>query len=694
MSNLSNGAPRFILEGIRDESIVAPVPVPEVFAQHLPHLYILGERGTLTPQLLDPSLLVSYYGKSTFDPLSKYYTMGSQFLNTIAGAGNQVMVQRVHPANALTPAYWTVGLELVEDEITDYKRDAFGVAERDAGGNFILDTTTRTGLVGRIVINSDVGSVAFGAAVKKKGLMTSSTGVQSDYYPIMDIEIPSPGAFGDNVGFSLWAPNSQSVNPLNVAVAVDQVAQLFRLRVYERPDQQSTAVLKMTKDRESEINFSFKKTVVDSATSTKYSFPLRVKDYSNDQDGYVSVPGPIGRTKVYYDSLEAALKLVMVNETSAAGNTLLHGADSFHQINFLGGVDFYGNPYYTFRVQGVVDGGISMNDVAVYYAEGGSDGTYEDAEGNPLTKTQMYNMLCREQFDNYGDLPDIEVLNDAMYPMSTYYDCGYDLETKKSLISVTGKRKDVIAYIGTYIDGGPRLTGLEQRSMAASLRTFARLYPESTLYGTGVCRVIFFMQSGLLVDDDSGTYVPHLLDHAYKRAVYAGSGDGVLKNAKAYDAAENNKVQLLKDMDLLWEPQDVRNSTWDLGLNYAQTHNRRQAYVPHVQTVYAEESSVLRDELALTICVDIEKKCQTAYRMLGVDTRRTVEQNLNELNNILTDLTKDLYDNRVDIVVNAFRTVKDQNSRVRYSCEVTASFNKGMYIGSFTVVSRNREDNA
>jgi len=80
--------------------------------------------------------------------------------------------------------------------------------------------------------------------------------------------------------------------------------------------------------------------------------------------------------------------------------------------------------------------------------------------------------------------------------------------------------------------------------------------------------------------------------------------------------------------------------------------------------------------------------------MLGVDTRRTTEQNLAELNSILTDLTKDLYDGRVDISVNAFRTTKDINSRVRYSCEVNASFNKGQYIGSFTVVSRNREDNA
>jgi len=693
MSNLSNGAPRFILEGIRDESVATPVPVPEVYAQNLPHLYILGERGPLTPELLDPSLLGTYYGASTFDPLSKYFTMGSQFVNTIGGAANAIMVQRVHPADALKPAYWTIGLELVADSITDYKRDVDGVVERDQDGNFILDTTKRPGLLGRIVINQDVGDVDFGAAVKKKGLLTSSTGVQSDYYPIMDLEIPSPGAFGNNVGFSLWAPNTLSTTPLNTAVAVDQIAQLFSLRVYERPDQQSTAVLKVTKDRQSEINFSFKKSVVDTATSTKYSFPLRIKDYANTQDGYIPVPGPVGRTKVYYDNLDAALKLIATAETAANANVLT-GSDSHHQFNFLSGVDFYGNPYYTYRVQGVADGGISMNDVAIYYAEGGSDGTYEDAEGNPISKTAMYNKLCKEQFDNYGNLKGIEVLDDARYPMSTYWDCGYDLETKKSLISVSGKRKDLIIYIGTFIDGGPRLSALEQRSMAGALRTYARLYPESTLYGTGVCRVVFFMQSGQMVDDDSDNYYPHLLDHAYKRAMYAGSGDGILKTSKAYDAAENNKVQLLTNMDLLWEQQDVRNTNWDLGLNYAQTHNRRQAYVPHVQTVYAEESSVLRDEISLAICVDIEKKCQTAYRMLGVDTRRTTEQNMNELNSILETLTKDLYDTRVDIAVNAFRTEKDAASRVRYSCDVSASFTKGMYIGSFTVVSRNREDNA
>lgn len=694
MSNLSNGAPRFILEGIRDESVRAPVPVPEAYAQHLPHLYILAERGPLTPQLLDPTLLATYYGASTFDPLSKFWTMGSAFTSTIAGTGNMVMVQRVHPADGMAPAFWTVGIELVEDEITDYKRDAMGVVERDKNGNFVLDTTKRTGLVGRLVVNRDIGDVEFGVAVKKKGLMTSSTGVQSDYFPILDIEVPSPGAFGNNVGFSLWAPNTTSATPLNVAVAVDQLAQLFALRVFERPNLQSTAVMKLTKDRESEINFSFKKTVVDTATAHKYNFALRVKDYDNAQDGYVPVPGPIGRTKVYYDNLESVLGQIYTLEKAAAGNSLLEGEGAQHQINFLGGVDFHNNPYYTYRVQGVSEGGISMNDVAIYYAEGGSDGTYQDAQGKALTKVQMYNLLCKEQFDNYGDLKDIEVLDDARYPQSTYWDCGYDLETKKSLISITGKRKDIIAYISTFIDGGDRLTAAEQRSMAGALRSYARLYPESTLYGTGVCRVIFFMQSGQLVDDDSDNYYPHLLDHAYKRSRYAGSGDGVLKNAFAYDAANNNRVQILRNMDLLWEQSEVRNTNWNLGLNYAQNVNRSQAYVPHVQTVYAEESSVLRDEIALAICVDIEKKCQQAYRMLGVDTRRTTEQNLSELNNILMDLTKDLYDGRVDISVNSFRTVKDVASRVRYSCEVSASFNKGMYIGSFTVVSRNREDNA
>lgn len=694
MSNLSNGAPRFILEGIRDDSVRAPVPVPEVYAQHLPHIYILAERGPLTPQLMDPSLLSTYYGATTFDPLSKYYTLGSRFLSTVADVGNTVLVQRVHPADALKPAYWTLGLEVVEDVITDWKRDADGVAERDNNGAFIPDTTTRTGLVGRLVINQDVGTVPFGQAQKKKGLLTSADGKQSDYYPIMDIEVPYPGAYGDNVGFSLWAPTTRSVNPLNLSVAVDQLAQLYRLKVYERPNQQTTPVLKLTADRESEINFAFKKTAIDTATTTKYGFQVRVKDYDSEQDGYIPVKGPIGQTKVYHDYLDEVLKKIHAAEAAAAGNTLLAGQDAHHQINFVDGVDFYGNPYYAYRVQGVAQGGLNLNDVAIYYAAGGSDGVYQDAQGKALSKVEMYDMLCKEQFDNYGELEGIEVLDDARYPMSTYYDCGYSLDTKKSLISITGKRKDIIVYLSTFIAGEKRYSALEQRSMAASLRTYARLFPESTLYGTGVCRVIMFMQSGQLADDDSGEYYPHLLDHAYKRARYAGVGTGTLRNAFAYDAAENNKVQLLKGLDLLWEPNQVRNTNWDLGLNYAMTSNTRQAYIPHVQTIYVEESSVLRDEIALTICVDIEKMCQQAYRLLGTDTRRTTEQTLSELNTILSNLCKDKYDNRVDIVVNSFRTLKDQNSRVRYSSEVSASFNKGMYIGSFTVVSRNREDNA
>lgn len=65
---------------------------------------------------------------------------------------------------------------------------------------------------------------------------------------------------------------------------------------------------------------------------------------------------------------------------------------------------------------------------------------------------------------------------------------------------------------------------------------------------------------------------------------------------------------------------------------------------------------------------------------------------MSRLKAILQELTRDRYDGRVDITIDAFQTRMDANSRVRYSCEVKADFNKGMYIGSFTVVSRNRDD--
>ncbi|QZA70961.1 tail sheath protein [Erwinia phage AH06] len=693
MSNISNGAPRFILNGIRDESVLAPVAVPEVFPQHLPHVYLLAERGDLKPQLIDPTLLTTLYGSSTFNHLSKFFTMGSAFANVFSQAANTLIVQRVVPADAVKPAMFTLGIELVADSIKDYERDEDGVAVKDENGAYVLTDTTTNGLLGRLVVNRDV-TRAVGAGEKKKGQLMSSTGTQSDFYPILDLEVPSPGAFGNNVGVSLWAPNSKGSDPMNVNVAVDQLSQLYRLRFYERPNTQTTAVVKLTQDRASNINFSFRKDVVDTSTDTKYGLQLRIKDYANSgDDGTTPMPGPMGNLFVYQDNLDAVLTQIYDLE-QPLNPGLAEGTNAQHQINFIGGVDFYANPYYAFRLQGTADGGVNFNDTAIYYAEGGSDGTLSgvDANGKAITPTSVYDALCKEQFDNYGDLDGIEMLDDARYPVSAYWDAGFSIDTKKSMISLLGKRKDIVVYVGTYIAGGTRLASLEQRSMAASLRSYAMLFPESSLYGTSTCRAVFFMQSGQLASEDSDDFYPHLLDHAYKRSRYCGSGDGIMKNAYAYDAAINNQVQLMKNMDALWEPNEVRNTEWGLGLNYAQTYNRRQAYVPHVQTVYDTESSVLRDEIALTICVDIEKQCQIAYRMLGTDTRRTTAQTLAELNRILENLCKDRYDNRVVISVNSFRTIADQNSRVRYSCEVSAAFNKGMYIGSFTVVSRNQED--
>lgn len=693
MSNISNGAPRFILNGIRDDSVLAPVAVPEVYPQHLPHVYLLAERGSLDPQLIDPTLLTTLYGSSTFNHLSKFFTMGSAFANIFSAAANTLIVQRVIPADAVKPALFTLGIELVADKLKDYVRDEDGNVVKDEDGNPTYEATTTDGLLGRLVINRD-SAKAVGTSEKRKGQMMSSTGVQADYYPLLELEVSTPGAYGNNVGLSLWAPTTKSTDPLNSSVAVDQLSQLYRLRFYERPNAQTTAVTKLTQDRASSINFAFRKDVVDTSTDTKYGLALRLKDYANSGDDNTSpMPGPMDGLYVYQDNLDAVLTQIFAAE-QPVNTGLLRGNGEEHQINFIGGVDFYNRPYYTFRLQGAADGGTNLNDTAIYYAEGGTDGTLSgvDANGKAITPTSVYDALCKTQFDNYGDLEGIEMLDDARYPVSAYWDAGFSLETKKSMISLLGKRKDIVVYVGTYISGGPRLSSLEQRSMGASLRSYAMLFPESTLYGTSTCRAVFFMQSGQLASEDSDDFYPHLLDHAYKRSRYAGAADGILKNAFAYDAAENNKVQLMKNMDALWEPNEVRNNEWGLGLNYAQTYNRKQAYVPHVQTVFDTEASVLRDEIALTICVDIEKMCQQAYRMLGVDTRRTTAQTLSELNRILENLCKDRYDNRVVISVNSFRTIADQNSRVRYSCEVSAAFNKGMYIGSFTVVSRNQED--
>lgn len=683
MSNISNGGPRYILNGIRDESVKAPVPVPEVFPQHVPHVYILAERGELTPTLVEDTMLTQLYGAKSFSNMSKYYTMGTAYANVFARAANMMYVQRVHPKDALKPSMFTLGIEIVQDTVADVERDVDGNVVRKPNGEIVYLATSRPGHVGRLVINRDVKR-RVGEGKKTKGELVSSEGLQSDFYPIMDLEVPTPGAYGDNVGISLWAPNTLSADPLNTAVARDQLAQLYRLRFFERRDAQTTPVVKLTAGSSAEINFSFRRDVIDRGTELKYDIKQRIKEYGNSgDDGTIPFPGPMTNCHIYSQYIEDFLKIIFDLERSQ-NDKLLDGPGQEHQMNFLGGVDFDANPYYTFRLQGVADGGVNMNDAAIYYASGGSDGEMSE---------EIFDELVREQFENYGDLPGIQMLDDAAYPVSAYYDANYSIETKKAMISLLGKRKDIMIYGSCTLPGRVRLNAEEQRSLGTSLRAFALLFPESTMFATPTCRYVAFMQSGRLAGDDSDEYMPHLLDHAYKRAKYAGSADGVLKNEFAYDAPINNEVQLLRDLDILWERDNVRNKNWSGGLNYAMTmDSRRRAYVPHVQTCYEYEASVIRDEIPVTICVDIEKQCQRAYKMLGVDGRRTNQQNLQRLTKILEDLTKDKYDSRCTIKVRTFRTVSDVNSRVRYSCEIDVWFNKAMYIGSFTVVSRNLED--
>lgn len=686
MASVSNGGPRYILNGIRDESVIAPIAVPETQPQNLPHIYIIAEKGPLEPMQLDPTLLTTYYGSKTFDQLSKYWTFGSAYLNIFTSAANNVVVQRVHPDDALKPALISIGIDVVQDVIPEYERDDDGFPIIDTDGDYITTGNTVTGYIGRLIVNRSTSHSVGQAIINQRGLLISSTGVQSTYYPLMDLEVAYPGAYGNNVGINLYAPTTKSEDQLNLTVATDQVAQLYRLAIFQREDINSTAIVQKTRaDNAAYIDFSFKKSVVSTATTYKYDFDLRIKDWASAAEGMIPMPGILGKTHVYREQLNKVLKLIYTAEQPNNRYLIAAESNAEQQINIFGGEDFYGRKYFNFHLQTVAEGGANLNDTAIYYAEEGSDGDLEDVN-------KVYDDLCKVQFDNYGSLDGIEVLDDARYPMSTYWDCGYSIETKRSLISLLGKRKDIIVYYAPWFADGTILSSAEQRSLARALRTYAQLFPESTFSGTSVCRAIAFMQSGELAGEDSDVRYPHLLDFAYRKALYMGSGDGILKTANAYDAERNNQIKLLKNMDLLWEPQDIRNTAWDLGLNYAMWFDKTKAYIPHVQTIFNAESSVLRDEMSLSICVDIEKQCQKAYRQLPVDTRRTTAQTLSRLKAILQELTRDRYDGRVDITIDAFQTRMDANSRVRYSCEVKADFNKGMYIGSFTVVSRNRDD--
>lgn len=699
MSNSISAAPHLNLQGIRDDSIRAPVQEPEQVPTHLPHVFLFAEKGPEI-SLASGTVFQTLFGSKTLDSRSAFYNHQSELAATVMGAGNSIFVQRLKPADAGPNARLLVSLDIVADQIQQYERNQDGSFKLGVDGNKIALTggaAKIAGHRGKFVINDwTAGSTVqpFGEVTAKVGSITSSADAQSTVYPLFELEANFFGAYGNNLGLRLTAPTLKSAVNINSDLVDAVKAYVYRLALVNRIDESSTVNISPTLGGDQTIDFAFKAGAVDPNSDTEISLEdvfMNTYQSADPASGMSPIYGPFGKIKVYHENL--AQLLAEVGELEAPLGllpelTMDEDSEFLHVVNLFGATSPDGTPYYSFELEGAATGGVRFSESTAVWATGGTDGTMDFETHSGLVQNVML---------NYGT-SSLDLLDDAKYPFSFYYDSGFPLDTKLSLLNPIGHRKDVGVILSTQDASQPLNTAAIESSMAITLKNAARLFPESEIHGTPVCRAIVVGHAGELIGSkykgpNGNKHLPLTIEFAAKAAAYMGAGTGIWASANAYDQSPNNQIQKFKNLNVTFKSANARQNDWRNGLIWAQNYDMRSIFWPALQTVYDNDTSVLNNFFNMAIAIDLEKVAQRAWRdLVGTSGKMSKAVFIQRSNQLIMDRTEGKYDGRVTIRPDTYFTAADEQRGYSWKTDIHMYGENMRTVGTATIIAHRSSD--
>tara|TARA_B100000700_G_scaffold155074_1_gene172235 strand:- start:22559 stop:24616 length:2058 start_codon:yes stop_codon:yes gene_type:complete len=680
-TNKLKAAPKAILKGVRDESGGNLPVIPEQIPTHLPHVFLFTEKGPLEPQIVSGSSAQRMYGSKSFDLRSKYATHQTVLASVLNGNGNAMMVQRLKPEDANAPATIRLSLEVVSDQVPVYQRNPDGSVALDVDGKPIETGDTVAGNRARwLVTHSETGEI--GNAQAQAGEMLNANDEQSTVYPIMDLQVSDFGAHGNLKGLRMFAPTLSSSQVANESAIVDQSAFLFRMQMIERPDARSQPNIIETKRGSQTVEFSLKPGSIDKNFDAELYAGDILLDAYRDLDVLPKQYGPFNGLHVYQDDIDTVLEMLYTAEQPQQPDWPTDPEEAKYLFNFVGGEDLEGNAYHTLKLEGVAGGGAVFTPNTNHYAAGGSDGTISFENLNKLVKNEC---------EQYGD-GEFPLLDTAMYPHSVFYDTGFDLDTKKAMLIPMSRRKDVVTILSTQDVLLPQNTAEQESAMATTLRAAARAFPESEVYGTSVCRAVVIGHSGELLRSPYKGLLPLTIQFADMCSSFMGAGDGIWKADRGFDTAPYNQVDMFKNVNATYKPQNVYDNDWDAGLVWVQNFDRRSLFFPAIQTVYDDSTSTLNSAINMFIVAEVEKVAERAWRQLTGNSKLTADQFIERSDDLIADMTQGRFDDRVIVVPRTEFTDIDEELGYAWSTTIELYMNNMRSVGSYTIVARRRAD--
>jgi hypothetical protein len=656
-NQIVNAAPMVVEYGTQDLSTRQPPRVPEAIPQHLPKFYLFTQKGPKAPQLCSGAERDRLFGTASFDYRGKFSNHQTVFANLANAQGNACMIQRLFPTDMGPKSNIIAWLDVLPTTVDLYRRNSDGSIYLDALNQPEVIGTTTGHKVKWVFTNRNTvadQTTQFGSAAISAGDQIDVTaGVQSQRYPMFELEVSSEGEWGNNSGLRLWAPTVKTVSAMPNKMMVAEKAYPYYISVVERADVQSSAAVVPTLFGEQRLMVTLKENVIDPLTDRSMNLnEVFLNSYQNLTDArYPKLFGNFGKFHIYQANLE-----LLLGQFHAAEVAHIDGFSDFtantadkHLFNIVSGVSSQNVKYHSFTF---IDDTTStrLSEVTNVYAKGGSDGIMNNTAHASLTSAEALRYLN----------PNDELMDLAYHVESIVYDSGFPLQTKKDLCSIMAVRKDTFVVVGTHTAGERALTQSEEQSVAIALRTHMQMYPESDYFGTPVARGMIMGCSGVLRNSQYTDRLPMTGEVLIKSAKYMGAADGRWKNGFHFDGAPGSVIDNFTDINITWVSASVRNRFWDVGLNWVLTYDRKSYFFPALKTVYDNDTSVLNSYFTAMACAQLNKVANSVWRQFTGVSHLTNTQLASRVNDAVTARVQGKFDGRFVIQPDALFTDMDE----------------------------------
>jgi hypothetical protein len=488
-------------------------------------------------------------------------------------------------------------------------------------------------------------------------------------YPIFEFKAANKGSYYNNLGFSI-VPSQ--IKDIDAAAMVENKSITYNLSIWSRQNENSSPSIVKSLYGDVYIPFSFKPRVTNSNTGLRYDMEnVFGNNWYNELDTNLPYkPFEIEPVYVYHDNIEMLLNKFTRQEMQYVDDSTLvnydfssadNGVIVYEQylMDMFGCKSTNGVPYVSLvKAEYSIETNEFQSEITFstntpVFLSGGSDGT---------TTNAMLDTLVRIEMEKYADA-ESEYQDTAVNVESIFYDTGFDIPTKRTLVNFIMKRKDTALVLSTHESrlGNKSASLSTTRAIASMLKSSLNLAPESTYYGTPVARAIVVGGTMLLRDGSTDERIPLTYEVAYDSSRMMGAGNGKWKAGYMFDNANTGSI-ITQGIDIQpsFVPAGVKPALWNAGLVWAQNFDRTQYYFPAMQTVYPDDTSVLNSYFNIMVLCTLNKIGEAAWRQFTGTTSMTNGQFINAVTAYVNEQLTDRFAGMVTVIPEVVITSEDE----------------------------------